>query len=65
MTNARKHNFEIGYKHGINGKAMNQSLADNYPGYADGWDAGWCDMPTLEELIPIDVAKERSTGCLS
>ena len=63
--NAKQHNYEIGYKHGYNGKAMNQQLADSYPGYAEGYDHGHCDMPSLEELIPISIGKEMSTGCLS
>ena len=63
MTNKQK-NFEFGYKAGIQGKPFRKELAD-YAGYLDGWDAGNCDRPSLEELIPIDVAKERSTGCFS
>ena len=60
----RQKNWEIGYRQGYNGKPLNQDLV-KYPGYYDGWDAGYCDMPTLEERIPIDIAKERSTACLS
>lgn len=63
MTNRTK-NFNTGYKQGFEGVPFNITL-DQFPGYADGWDAGNCDRPTLDELLPLDVAKERSTGCLS
>ena len=43
---------------------MVAGYAERYVGYADGWDHGHCDMPTWDERHPIDVAKERSTGCL-
>lgn len=62
---ALKHNYNVGYRHGVSGKPLDAELAAKYPGYAHGWDHGWSDMPTLEERIGIDIAKERSTGCLS
>jgi hypothetical protein len=63
MSNRQK-NFEIGYRQGYNGIEYKPELS-KYAGYDDGWDAGNCDRPTLEELIPMDRNKEASTGCLS
>ena len=63
MSNRAK-NYETGYRMGINGVPFNPEFA-KYTGYEDGWDAGNCDRPTLDEILPIDVAKERSTGCLN
>lgn len=63
MTN-RQRNYEAGYKAGINGKPFNRELV-KYTGYEEGWDHGHCDMPTLEELIPIDIEHEASEACLS
>ncbi len=62
MTN-REANYAAGYRAGISGNAYNASL-DIYTGYSDGWDHGHCDRPTLDELMPLDIGKERSTGCL-
>ena len=62
MSNKQR-NYEAGYRAGFSGKPFNAELT-KYTGYDDGWDAGNCDRPTLEELMPLDVAKERSTGCL-
>lgn len=62
MTNKQR-NFEAGYQAGLFGVEFNPNLAQ-YIGYADGWDCGNCDRPTFDEMTPIDMAKERSTGCL-
>lgn len=50
-------NYDTGYRHGYNGRELRVELAA-YPGYADGWDAGHCDRPSLDELLPLDRAKE-------
>jgi len=63
VTNKQR-NFEFGYREGFNGRPFRQDLA-GYPGYAEGWDAGNCDRPSLDELLGVDVDKERSAGCLS
>lgn len=63
MKTNRQKNFDIGYRHGMKGIPFRRDLM-SYPGYEEGWDAGNSDRPTLEESMPMDVAKERSTGCL-
>jgi hypothetical protein len=62
VTNKQR-NFEFGYRDGVNGRAFRREYAD-YPGYLDGWDAGNCDRPSLDELLGVDIGKEQSTGCL-
>lgn len=52
--------FEKGYRDGYNDREMTST---DYA-YDAGWDAGNCDRPSLDELLPMDVAKERSTRCL-
>ena len=63
MSN-RQHNYEYGYRQAMHGRPYKPELA-TYLGYDDGWDAGNCDRPTGDELQPVDVEKERSTGCLT
>jgi hypothetical protein len=58
MTNKQK-NFNIGYKQAITGNSYNTELS-KYPGYDEGFDAGHCDRPTLDDLMPLDVAKESN-----
>ena len=52
--------FERGYKHGYNCQEMQSTTY----AYECGWDAGNCDRPSLDELMPMDVQKERSDRCL-
>jgi len=64
MTNRQK-NYEFGYREGFKGLPVRREFIAKYPGYYDGWDAGNCDRPTLEEMIPIDIEHEASESCLN
>lgn len=60
MNRNEKRNFEVGYKQAMAGKPANEKLYD-YRGYADGYDAGSCDRPSMEEAIGIDIRKEQNS----
>jgi hypothetical protein len=62
--NARRHNYDIGYKYGYAGRDYDKGLAERYPGYSEGWEDGDSDRPSLDELIPLDWQREQSDRCL-
>lgn len=57
-VSSRQRNFNIGYNQAMKGAAYNPALAA-YAGYAEGWDAGNSDRPSLDDLT-LDIASERS-----
>lgn len=55
MTNVGFKVWKIGYQDGINGREA--QVAIESVNYANGYDIGCCDRPSLEELS-LDVTKE-------
>jgi hypothetical protein len=50
-------NFNLGYRRALRGVKYEPRLGA-YKGYAEGWDAGNSDRPSLDDLT-LDVASER------
>ena len=57
MATTNQDVFDMGYADAMAGRKFNEAY-DGDRHYEDGFDAGQCDRPTLDELMPLDAAKE-------